>query len=115
MWRWLSSKKNDVPAYSLLEAEPCRGLPEDLDAQEKSEEYKQLYERLESELCAQVTDENTPGFVTFLKEGEGLLQFLTPEFNGGCLLAFSSALRAADYARVQVPKKKFEYFCSSPA
>jgi hypothetical protein len=42
-------------------------------------------------------------------------EFLAPEFKGGCLLAFSSALRAADYARVQVPEKKFEYLCSSPA
>ena len=62
-----------------------------------------------------MTDENAPGLVTFLKEEEGPLQFLAPEFKGGCLLPFSSALRAADYARVQVPEKKFGYFCSSPA
>jgi len=115
MWRWLFSKKPDFPSYSLLEAEPCRGLPQDLDAQEKSDDFHQRCNRIESELCAQATDESTPGFATFLKEGDGLLQFLSPELKGGCLLAFSSALRAADYARVQVPDKKFSYFCSSPA
>lgn len=115
MWRWFSSKRDAVPTYSLLEAKPCRLLPEDLDAQEKSDEYKRRCDRHEAELCAQGTDENTPAFVTFLKEGRALLQFLAPEFKGGCLLAFSSALRAADYARVQVPEKKFEFLCSSPA
>src|SRR5215467_15446088 len=115
MWRWFSSQKDGFPAYSLLQREPRRAHPEDLDVQEKSDEYKLRYKRLGSELCAQVTDENTPRFFHFLKEKGQQLQVLTPEFNGGCLLAFSSALRAADYARVQVPKKKFEYFCSSPA
>jgi hypothetical protein len=113
--RWFSSKNDGLPTYSLLVVEPCRGLPEGLDAQEKSDEFKQHCRRLEAELFAQTTDESTPGFVTFLKEGQGLLQILAPDFKGGCLLAFSSPLRAADYARVQVPMKKFEYFCSSSA
>ena len=115
MLQWFSSKNDGLPTYSLLVEKPCRGLPEGLDAQEKSGEYRQRCDRLEAELFAQVTDENTPVFVTFLKEGQGLLQFLAPDFKGGCLLAFSSPLRAADYASVQVPMKKFEYFCSSPA
>ena len=115
MWRWFSSEKDGFPPYSLLEREPRRAHPEDLDAQEKSDEYKLRYKRLGSELCAQVTDENTPRFFHFLKEKGQQLQVLTPEFNGGCLLAFSSALRAADYARVRVPEKKFDHAYSSPA
>ena len=33
---------------------------------------------------------------------------------GGCLLAFTNPLRAADYASVVMPKQTFAYFCSSP-
>jgi len=34
---------------------------------------------------------------------------------GRCLLVFSSQLRAADYARIQMPGEKFERCCSTPA
>ncbi|HMK22727.1 MAG TPA: hypothetical protein VK466_10360, partial [Terriglobales bacterium] len=54
------------------------------------------------------------GFFTFLKSGNGLLQMFLPQQEAGCLLAFSSPLRAADYASVAAPKQTFEYFCSSP-
>ena len=37
MWRWFSSTKDGLPTYSLIVREPCRGLPEDLDALEKSD------------------------------------------------------------------------------
>jgi hypothetical protein len=57
----------------------------------------------------------TPAFVTFLKKDSGLLQIQVPELTGGCLLVFSTPLRAADYARVQTSTKAFECFGSSPA
>jgi hypothetical protein len=115
MWRWRSSKKHDFPSYSLLEAVPSRCLPPDLVDRGNADPYQASRNRIESGLFAQTTDENSPGFATFLKADEGLLQMLLPELSGGCLLAFSSPMRAADYARVQVPDKKFNYFCSSAA
>ena len=60
------------------------------------------------------TDEDLPAFAIFLKKGDGLLQIQVPELKGGCLLVFSSVLRAADYARVQMTKQEFQYFGSSP-
>jgi len=115
VWHWLASRKSDLPSYALLEDEPSRGLPSDLAAQENSAAHRELSDRIESDLRAHAADENSPGFATFLKEGNGLLQFRAPQLAGGCLLAFSSPFRAADYARVQVPGKKFAFFCSSPA
>jgi hypothetical protein len=72
-----------------------------------------LRDKLECELLAQTTDETAPGFATLLKDGNGLLNFRLPEPQGGCLLVFSNPSRAADYARVQVPGKEFQFFCSS--
>ena len=115
MWRWRSStKKDDFPSYSLLKAVPCRGLPQKLADRENSAEYREGRDRIESDLFAHACDESMSGFATFLKAGDGLLQLQLPDFSGGCLLVFSTVLRAADYARVQAPEKKFEYFCSSP-
>ena len=113
MWRWFSSKNPDLPSYSLLEATPSRCLPQDLADTENSADYGERRDRIESDLFAQATNESASGFATFRKAGDGLLQFLSPEFDKGCLLVFSNVLRAADYARVQAPKKKFDYFCSS--
>ncbi len=113
MLRWLSPKKGDFPSYSLLEAVPCRGIPQELADRENSADAQERRARVESGLVAQVGDESAPGFATFLKAGNGLLQLRLPECEGGCLLVFSSPLRAADYAKVQAPGRTFEYFCSS--
>jgi hypothetical protein len=113
MLSWFSSKKDDFPSYSLLEATPSRGIPQDLADREDSADYHARRDRVESELFANVTDESAPGFATFLKAGDGLLQLRLPELDAGCLLVFSHALRAADYAKVEAPESKFHYFCSS--
>jgi hypothetical protein len=113
MLRWFSSKKGDLPSYSLIKAVPCRGLPQDLSDRENSAEHCQRRDTVESDLFAQATDETAEGFATFLKAGDGLLNLHLPELEGGCLLVFSNVLRAADYARVQVPDKEFQFFCSS--
>jgi len=113
MLRWFSSKKGDLPSYSLIEAVPCRGLPQDLSDRENSAEHSQWRDKIESELFAQRTDETAGGFGTFLKAGNGLLNIRLPADKGGCLLVFSNPLRAADYARVQAPDKKFHFLCSS--
>ena len=114
MFRWFSRSTTDSgPSYSLLKVKPSRGLPQDLADREKSPDYQQWRGRIESDLFAQTLDEDAPNFVTFLKTGHGLLQLRLPQLEGGCLLAFSTPLRAADYANVQAPDQTFEYFCSS--
>ena len=113
-WSWFSSKKDDLPSYSLLKAIPSRGLPPDLQAREASPEHDEWRDRIEADLFAQPTDERTPNFVTFLKLGNGLLQLRLPGSAEACLLMFSTPFHAADYARVQVPGQEVHYFCSSP-
>jgi hypothetical protein len=63
--------------------------------------------------CGLVPKEDGPTFATFLKTGDGFLYLRLPNIEGGCLLAFSTPMRAADYASVQEPNQTFEYFCSS--
>jgi hypothetical protein len=65
-------------------------------------------------LSDQHCDPDEPNFLTFLKSGDGLLQMRLPDTEGGCLLAFSNVIRAADYAGATLPKQAFAYFCSSP-
>jgi hypothetical protein len=108
------AKKNVLPSYSLLVSVPSRGLPDDLSKQEQSEDFSGWCERIQSQLLDEQTDENTPGFAIFLETGEGLLQIHLPERKGLCLLAFSTPLRAADYARVQMPREEFQCIGSSP-
>jgi hypothetical protein len=116
MFRWFSNATKDAgPSYSLLKAVPCRGLPQELADREASSDYQEWRNRIESDLDSQPIDEDAPAVLTFLKAGDGLLQFRVPELEGGCLLAFSSPLRAADYASETTPEKTFEYFCSSPS
>ena len=115
MWRWLSAGKDELPSYSLLDAVLSRGLPQELADREASGDYEQWRDRIEADLFREATNESTPGFATFLKSGDGLLQILLPESDKGCVLAFSTVLRAADYARTQAPQCKFEFFCSSAA
>jgi hypothetical protein len=110
---WLR-KKNALPSYSLLEQVPSRCLPQELTCREESEDYDAWRDRVQADLMESPTDPNSPGFATFLKCGDGLLEFANPEENGKYLLAFSSPYKAADYARVQVADRKFEFFSSSP-
>ncbi len=115
MWHWLSAERDKFPSYSLLDAVPSRGLPQELADREASADFEQWRDQIEADLFTEATNESAPGFATFLKSGEGLLQILLPESHKGCLLVFSSVLRAADYARTQAPEGKFEFFCSSAA
>jgi hypothetical protein len=115
MVKWpFPSKKVGIPFYTLLVEVPSRHLPDDLAVQEKSDDFSAWRDRIESELCDEETDENTPAFATFLRSGEGFLQLPVPEKDRLCLLAFTTPLRAADYVRVQVPKLKLHYAASSP-
>jgi len=114
MFRWFFRKATESDAaYSLLRAVPSRGLPVDLADREDSADFTAWRNRIESDLIAQSQDEEAPSFMTFLKTGNGLLHLRLPKLEGGCLLVFSTPLRAADYAGVQAPEQTFEYFCSS--
>jgi hypothetical protein len=115
MFRWFSSDAKDSgPSYSLLKAVPSRGLPQELSDREASSDHQEWRDRIESDLASQPVDEDAPGFMTFLKAGNGLLQLRLPELEDGCLLGFTSPLRAADYASETTPKQTFQYLCSSP-
>ncbi len=114
MFSWSIRKSKDSgPFYSLLRAVPSRGLPQELANQEASPDYHEWRDRIASDLAMQPQDEDAPNFMTFLKSDDGLLHLRLPQAEGGCLLVFSSPLRAADYASVQAPKQTFNYFCSS--
>jgi hypothetical protein len=115
MFQWFSrTRTQNSPSYSLLRTAPSRGIPQELADQEASFDHQGWRDQIERDLVAQGCDEDQPSFLTFLKSGNGLLQLSLPEQQGGCLLAFSSPLRAADYASVTAPKQTFQYFCSSP-
>lgn len=115
MFQWFfRTRRQSSLSYSLLRAVPSRGLPKELADKEASSDHQGRRDQIERDLVAQGCDEDKPSFLTFLKSGNGLLQMFLPQQEGGCLLAFSSPLRAADYASVAAPEKTFEYFCSSP-
>jgi len=115
MFRWFSNAtKNAGPSYSLLKAVPSRGLPQELADREASSDYQEWRNRIESDLASQPVDEDAPRFMTFLKAGNGLLQLRLKELEGGCLLAFSTPLRAVDYVSAATREQAFEYFSSSP-
>jgi hypothetical protein len=114
MLKWFLRTTKSSPSYSLLRAVPSRGLPRDLADREASSDYQQWRDRIECDLVAQGCDEDEPNLLTFLKCGNGLLQMRLPQLEGGCLLAFTTPQRAADYASVAAPKQRFAYFCSSP-
>ena len=114
MWKWLAAKEKGLPSYTALQQVPCRGLPRQLREREDSEDFSVWRKRIETELLGEQTSGDRPGFATFLKAGNGLLQLRIPELEGGCLLVFSTPVRAADYARIQMADQKFEYFCSRP-
>jgi hypothetical protein len=114
MLRWFShATKDSGPSYALLKAVPSRRLPQELADREASPDFNQWADRIESDLADQTPDEDAPSLVTFLKIGDGLLHLRLPQLEGGCLLAFSTPLRAADYASVGAPGQRFAYFCSS--
>ena len=113
MFRWLFQKKNELPSYSLLEAIPDRGLPQDLADDEHSPAFDQRRGQMESELRERPEHEQR-WESWFLQSGPGLLTFQRPKPQGRCLLAFSSPIRAADYARMAAPGQKFSYLCSTP-
>jgi hypothetical protein len=115
MFQWFfRCNRESSPSYSLLRAVPNRGLPKELADREASSDHEGWRDQIERDFFSQAWDEDEPSFLTFLKSGNGLLQMSLPQQKGGCLLAFSSPLRAADYASVAAPKQAFEYFCSSP-
>jgi len=115
MLNWLFKKNDGLPLYRRLEQVPTRGLPGDLCALEKYDDHSAWRDSIERDLCQEPPDTNAPMAITFLKSGDGLLQLRQDNFPGPCLLMFSTPLKAEDYARVQVPKEKYHFFCSSAA
>jgi hypothetical protein len=108
IWQW-GRKKSTVPFYSLLDVTPSRPLPEDLVAQENSEDHSAWRDNIQLQLMQEATAEDAPGFAFFIRKGNGFLQYQTPPMEGPCLLAFTTPLRAADYARLGSPDETFEY------
>ena len=113
MLDWLFRKrKSEFPSYSLLEAVPCRQLPQDLVERESSEEFSRERDRLQAELFDRRPNDQMPNFATFLGKDNGVVTRPLPQSN--CLLVFSTPIHAADYARVLLPGEKVGYLCLTP-
>src|SRR3974377_1333203 len=95
VWKGLAAKEKGLPSYTALQQVPCRGLPRQLREREDSEDFSVWRKRIETELLCEQHSGDRPGFATFLKAGNGLLQLRIPELEGGCLLFFSTPVRAA--------------------
>lgn len=110
---WPFRKKASFPTYSLLEEVPTRCLPEELRQREEGDDFNAYADKIRADILADRTSDDTPHFAIFLKLGDGLLQIDLQE--GRCLLVFTSAMRATDYVRVQVPElaDKLELFSST--
>jgi hypothetical protein len=111
---WPFRKKALFPSYSLLKAEPSRGLPQELADRENSEDFNDTVERTRVDLLARSPSHDQENFAVFVKFGAGLLELQVPE--GRCLLVFSTRIRAADYLSVHFSDAadQVAFFCSTP-
>jgi hypothetical protein len=91
-----------IPFYSLLVAVPSRPLPDDLAAQEKSEQFSAWRKDIQQGLMRQQIDETAPSFAGFIMQGSGVVQFRSRAGGATCLMAFSTPFRVADYARFRI-------------
>lgn len=102
-----SRPHKELPEYSALRVQPNRGLPNDLSAYEASDEFEQCVDRRTADLRR---PENRPAvdddvFVALLRgegDGAGLIMRVSNAQPTNCVLVFTDAVRAADYAQVQL-------------
>jgi hypothetical protein len=121
MLEWLIGKKKrkeELPIYSGLKSIPTRRLPPELEEKEASQFHKTRRETLERELLdpARRPPNDEPLFIELLRAKDGgVVTINLPDNSGGCLLVFSTPLRAGDYVQTLLPaRSSVQYLCSSP-
>jgi hypothetical protein len=104
-----------LPNYSALEAAPSRRLPDDLRRQEDRPEFLERSLRIDEELLKpeRRPDQDKPLFIACLAKGHWPVTLTLRD--GPCLLAFTSPIRAADYARAHLQSiPELTYLSSTP-
>ena len=122
MLDWLlgrKRRKGELPLYAALRSVPSRGLPPALATREADEAFAVPREAVKSQLLEppRRPGDDEPLFVLLLDAGgRGFLTVAPPGDGGPCLPAFSTPLRAADYAQTQLTAgPPVSYLYSSPA
>jgi hypothetical protein len=120
MLEWLLGKKKregELPLYAALRYVPSRGLPPELAAREADESFAARHEALADLLQepSRRPEEDEPLFILLLDAGgRGFVTLTLPGDGGPCLPAFSTPLRAADYAQTLSaagPPVRYLYSC----
>lgn len=119
MFSWLtrSKKAEYLPHYSALNANPSKGLPSELEAQENTESFGARQEALQQELLAegQRPPIDAPLFTVLLESETRFLCLALPDNGGPCVPVFTTPFRAADYVRALLKRgSHLQYLCSSP-
>lgn len=120
MWNWFkrTEERESLPEYVAVRTIPSRGLPSELQQCEMSEAFFRQREEVERSICEpqRRPRADKPLFVELLAaSGNGIPTITSPEGGGPCLPVFSSAFRAADYARVHLDRGPgVKYLTSSP-
>ena len=123
MLEWLLGKKKrggELPLYAGLRSFPSRGIPPELAGREADESFAARAEALQRGLLVppRRPQDDGPLFTLLLDAGGRGVVTLDPPGGGGgpCLPAFSTPLRAADYAQTQLGAgPAVGYLHSSPA
>lgn len=122
MLEWLLGKKKrkgELPLYAALRSIPSRGLPPALAAREADESFAARTGALERQLLESPRrpEDDEPLFTLLLDAGgRGVVTLDLPGGGGPCLPAFSTPLRAADYAQTHLAAgPPVSYLYSSPA
>ena len=119
MFDWLKKNKSrsELPEYSEIRRLPSRGLPEDLKARERSQEYitrREVLTRWLGEETRRPRAEN-PFFTELVaRDQRGVVTLALPD-GTRCLPVFSRPFRAFDYTRTLMTNgPRPAYMSSSP-
>jgi serine/threonine protein kinase len=107
--------KRRLPNYSRLEVRPSRNMPGDLTEQFHSAGFHERSDALQRMLLAlpHRPCDDAPLFTTIWRDEHHVVTMNMPHGGFG-VPVFSTAIRAADYARVQLQVDEFPYMLSSP-
>ena len=120
MFAWLGLTRNraKIPEYRALRAVPSRGLPAALAALESTEAHRARIDTIRQELLSepQRPADDQPLLTTLVVPRRGGVLTMPLPDGSQCLPMFSTAVRAADYARTILSRgPTVEHLRSSPA
>ena len=118
MFNWLSrfKKSEYTPHYSVLKANPSRGLPTELQQKEESAFFSARRELLEKNLLDgdERPSVETPLFTTLVDSNRNFVVVNLPDDGAQCIPVFSTPFRAADYYRALLNRgPRLQYLCSN--